>query len=316
MSSLVVITVSSVLHILPLACSFDTIVLATYYITGFDVIILILHCTGRPKVAWKTRLAYYQKRVNTLSVINIRLRRKNEVLMKTLKLLRADYVVNQSQLDLINDGLEDILLNEVRNRKAKNQAKRYSVKICTFAFTLHYYSPKAYRYLRTLFTLPNPRTIQRWLEVVDCEPGFLTHVLDTVSSKPGPKLYSLVVDSMSIRKQTIIQNAKVYGHCDFGGAIGAADRGDKLATEALVFLLVPILGRSQYPVGFFFVDKIDSTLKSALINQCLTLTAEKSIEVVNVTCDGCPSNLATLRNLGATIPDNPEFQHPSMKHKV
>lgn len=263
-----------------------------------------------------SRLSYYQKRVNALSVMNFRLKRKNEVLVKTLKLLRADYVIQKSQLDLINDGLEDILLNEVKNRKAKNQSKRYSAKTRSFAFTLYYYSPQAFRYLRSIFTLPSPRTIQRWLEVIECKPGFLKHILDIIANKPGPKVYNLVVDSMSMWKQTIIQNGEVLGHCNYGGVVGSAGKDDTLATEALVFLLVPIMERTRYPVGFFYVDKVDSTLQSALINQCLTLTAEKSIEVVNVTCDGCPSNLATLRKLGATIPESPEFQHPTMNHKV
>lgn len=98
---------------------------------------------------------------------------------------------------------------------------------------------------------------------------------------------------MSIRKHTIIQNAKVCGHCDFGGTFGAAYRCGKLATEVLVILLVSILEKPQYPVSFFFIDKIDSTLRSLSSMH----TAEKSINVDNVTCDGRQSNLATLRNL-------------------
>ena len=63
---------------------------------------------------------------------------------------------------------------------------------------------------------------------------------------------------MSIRKQAIVQKGsdKIIGHVDYGGSIGSGDKSGVLATEALVLLLVPLLERTCYPVGFFFIDKI------------------------------------------------------------
>lgn len=267
-------------------------------------------------MAWNARLKYYQTRVNTLRVANKRLMTKNRMLITTLKSLQEESAIQKEQLDIINDGMEELIQNEVANRRKKNPAKRYSSKIRVFAFTLFYYSPKAYSYLRTVFSLPSPETIRRWLHSIDCQPGFLSDVIESVGAKSGPKLYSLVVDSMSIRKQVQVKQGKVTGYCDFGGSIRAAGKENIMATEALVFLLVPLLSRTRYPIGFFFVDKIDSTLQSSLITHCLQLTASKSIEVVNVTCDGCPANLSTLRALGASIPDNPLFQHPDLPFEV
>ena len=81
-------------------------------------------------------------------------------------------------------------------------------------------------------------------------------------------------------------------------------------------MLVPILGGARFPVGFFLVDKIDSDMQTQLITQCLTVTAEEKITIVNVTCDGCQSNLSTLKKLGAVIPSVSSFKHPSMEHDV
>ena len=169
--------------------------------------------------------------------------------------------------------------------------------------------------MRTIFSLPNPRTIRKWLENVQCQPGFLTDVFDTIQSKESCKLYSLVVDSMAIRKRLIVDpiHGVVKGYTDIGG--DCIDES-KQATEALVFLLVPLTSRTRYPVGFFFVNKVDANLQSALIRQCLQVAAERSIEVVNITCDGCSSNVSTLHKLGAALPVTPWFNHPYTEQVV
>ena len=90
----------------------------------------------------------------------------------------------------------------------------------------------------------------------------------------------------------------------------------KEAKEALVFLLVPVTGRTRYPAAYFYIDSIDSQLQYTLIKQFLDLTAEKSIVIVNITCDGCKANLTTLKKLGASIPDRPSFPHPTQNYQV
>lgn len=89
-----------------------------------------------------------------------------------------------------------------------------------------------------------------------------------------------------------------------------------MASEGLVFLLVPLLERARYPIGYFFVDKINANAQVQLITQCLQLTGENGIHIVNITCDGCPANLSTLRILGADLPGSPTFKHPHFNQQV
>ena len=187
----------------------------------------------------------------------------------------------------------------------------YSKRIKELSFTLHYYSPKAYRYLRTLFSLPSPRMIRKWLENVECKPGFLIDVMATMQTREKCLACSLVIDSMSLRRRLIMDHlaGTIHGYVDIGGEQVVDEK--KEAKEALVFLLVPLTSRTRYPVGFFFVDKIDAALQSTLIRQCLQLCAEQHIQVVNITCDGCHANISTLKRLGASIPDAPYFKHPT-----
>lgn len=267
---------------------------------------------GRRRVDVTVRLAYYKKRVNTLSKAVVRMKKKNEVQLKLIKMLQSKVKLQSSQLEVIDGALEELMRNEAKN-KGKPSGQRYSVKIKTFAFTVFYYSPKAYRYLRTILTLPAPRSIRRWLQSVKCSPGFLIDVMENIKDKDDT--FSLVIDSMAIRQRLIkVPNSeRLQGYVDYGNGI---NNGGKKATEALVFLLVSMTSRARHPCAFFFVDKIDAEMQKNLILQFLHLANEKGITVANLTCDGCASNMSTLKKLGASIPEVPYFSHPVTGSKV
>lgn len=59
------------------------------------------------------------------------------------------------------------------NRKGKSGKRKYPA-LRKFALSLHFYSASAYMYVRRVFStaLPHPRTIRRWYENTNTEPGF------------------------------------------------------------------------------------------------------------------------------------------------
>ena len=73
--------------------------------------------------------------------------------------------------------------------------------------TLHYYSPKAYEFVRKILKLPHSSGIKHWAASVDCEPGYLTNVIQVIGQLAEKKVWMkdvvLVVDAMSIHKMTI-----------------------------------------------------------------------------------------------------------------
>lgn len=239
-------------------------------------------------------------------------KRKNAIQLQLIKMLQAEKeILQSSQLDNIDSALHELLQNERKNKTSKT-GRRYSQQIRRFAFTVYYYSPQCYRYLRSILSLPSPRTIRRWLQAVQCQPGFLIDVLDKVATEPAP-LYSLVIDSMSIRQRLIDpgDSKPLLGYVDYGN--GMSDNPEKQASEALVFLLVSLNSKQRHPCGYFFVDKTNAEIQKNLIIQFLTLAQEKGIDIMNITCDGCPTNQSTLQKLGAKLPDNPSFSHPVNK---
>ena len=73
--------------------------------------------------------------------------------------------------------------------------------------TLHYYSPKAYDFVRKILKLPHASSIKAWASSVDCEPGHLTNVIKAIGQLAARKTWMqddvLVVDAMSLHKMTI-----------------------------------------------------------------------------------------------------------------
>lgn len=211
----------------------------------------------------------------------------------------------------------ELVKNELCNSDRKPQGKRYSQEVKRFATTLHYYSPQAYEHCRKTFSLPDVASIRNWLSNIDCEAGFLTNVIDLIA-KSDSKDFSLVIDAMSIKKHTSYLNGKYSGCVDYGGII--AEDTDRLCTEALVFLLVPLsFSMTKYPVGYFLVDKVNANVQCQLVQSILHLTAAQGIKIRNITCDGAAANQAMFSQLGASLDvmnPKPYFQHPNMDHKV
>ena len=71
----------------------------------------------------------------------------------------------------------EIFKNEAKN-SSKREGRRYTEQIKQFAVSLHFYSPKAYKFARKAFHLPSPSTIRSWATTVECEPGFLNQVIN------------------------------------------------------------------------------------------------------------------------------------------
>lgn len=258
-----------------------------------------------------------RKKVNTLARRSSRQRAKIGELSDLIRQLRDKQLLESEPAEVLakcfDSTVLDLLQDQVSNKKKSKEGRRYSQQVKQFALTLYYYSPQAYAYCRKIFILPNVSSIRNWLSNVECNPGFLTNVIQ-VASESKEREFCLVVDSMSIHKQTMFDNDKFVGFCDYGKLV--AEDTDTVASEALVFLLVPLKGpRVQYPIGYFLVNKISGRIQSQLINTALVLTSEQGLHVRSVTCDGCAANISTLTMLKCTInPEQPTacFKHPSL----
>ena len=102
---------------------------------------------------------------------------------------------------------EDLFKDQSVNAKILTSAHWYSEVTKQFAMTLHYYSPKAYEFVRKILKLPHSSSIKHWAASVDCEHGYLTNVIQAIGKLAEREVWMkdvvLIVDAMSIHKMTM-----------------------------------------------------------------------------------------------------------------
>lgn len=151
---------------------------------------------------------------------------------------------------------------------------KYSENIRQFSIALSFYSPSAYKYVRSVFQnhLPELHTIQTWLNSINGSPGITSEALTTLvakakehESRGKPLLISMMSDEMYIRKN-VGWNAT---NKEFTGFVTCHDNvnneKDKelpVAKQALVFMAVG--DGFKLTVGYFFLSGFNAQGRAAL----------------------------------------------------
>ena len=104
----------------------------------------------------KQKLRRREKKIETLNDILRDLKNKNLLSEDIGKIIKQNF-----------SGITKELISfELENKDCKARGRRYSDEVKKFALTLHFYSPRAYDFLRTTFSLPAPSFISNWTNSV------------------------------------------------------------------------------------------------------------------------------------------------------
>ena len=155
------------------------------------------------KDKYKKKLNQKNKIINKLRSRNFRKAKIIEGLMTQLHKYRLLSEENQKSLaDNFGHMTTELFRIETQNFR-KGSGSRYSEEMKEFAISLHFYSHRAYKFIRKSLNLPHPATIRSWSIKIDCEPGFLKKTFEYVAGKvqEGQKDCVLMLDEMAIRKQ-------------------------------------------------------------------------------------------------------------------
>ena len=251
------------------------------------------HITSPMKrLSEKCRKLRYQRK---LLRQKIKRRDKRLACMKsTLDALQESRLIEDELLDAIrgrfdNPVVAELFSNEIVNANRKRRARRYSEEIKKLCLTLHYYSPRAYRFLARNFALPGDTSLTEWTKSVECEVGVLREVLTTLGSQAAAGTIDanccLTVDEMSIRKAPIFSQKKgrFVGHIDLGS--GEID-DSRLATNALVFMAVGLKGAWRHPVAYFLTDHVSGETLAQLATTVLSALSDAGLRVRALVADG------------------------------
>lgn len=270
-----------------------------------------------------------KKHVKRLQDKNRVLLKKNANLKEILNTLsQKSYITeeNENILSCIGVQNRELVKRQILKSKTGHMPKlKYSPELRAFALTLHFYSPKAYNFVRKTFStcLPATSTLRKWYQSVDGKPGFTKEAIDAIKIKATEskqKLYATIIfDEMAIRSGVEYhpQGRRYYGHVSFGTSL-ETDCQDE-AKEALVFLLVPINASWKIPIGYFLINGVNSEQKVALLTEAIHLVEEAGVGIKAVTFDGCPANLTMAKKLGCSFEGsnfNTTFKNPSNDDKI
>eukprot|EP00794_Sanderia_malayensis_P003881 gene3881-4425_t len=132
---------------------------------------------------------------------------------------------------------------------------------------------------------------------------------------------SIVIDGMSIRKQTIwsAREQQCTGFVNYGYNV-SIEHKEELASEALVFMAVGITGVTwKSIIGYFFCNKVPSGVLAQLTRTALNFMADAGFVVLSIIWDGTYQEAA--RCLGFRFGSSHKslvtaFPHPSRGYLV
>ena len=264
--------------------------------------------------------AQYRKKIMQKDYRLKQLRKKKMRLEKNVrglvsKLEAASVLSNQLSTTLIeNFGhiTTELIRNEAKNI-TKSCGSRYGDEIKEFALTLHFHSPKAYRFVRKSLHLPHPTTLRSWCVNINCEPGFLSKPLNYIEQKVAEDQQDCVIliDAMAIRKQ-IQWDRKTntfVGRVDYGGI--QAENLETEATNALVFMATGLQKPWCVPVAYFLTHSLNGDILKELILEAIKKISEEGAYVHAIVFDGAPENLSMAAKLGCSIKElDGSFDYP------
>lgn len=182
---------------------------------------------------------------------------------EVLQQLSIKNLIDADQFEILNSlgkGVSDFFQRVIQGSCASPVSKVYSPELRTFALTLHYYSPRAYKYVRETFNacLPHANTIYKWYQSVDGEPGINEEALECIKQKVNlvnRKLVgSILFDEMAIRQQTEFDGKKYYGYVNMG--LDSSTLCVDIAKEVLVFMFVCMNEAWKIPIAYYVVKSV------------------------------------------------------------
>ena len=263
-------------------------------------------CLKRKLDETEEKLKSYQSKVYIATRKAKRLKSNVNCLQETLKLSFSKFQINDSKQEQILSAASKIAVNLLDKSQSK---KNYDSTIRRFALTLHFYSPKAYKFVRQTFgdNLPHEKTLHRWCCKLDAEPGFTEQAfhfiekrIKTEKQKMKDLVFSVSFDEMKIMKCVSFVGKKMVGCVDLGFEVSSTCDAEP-ATDVLVFMVNCVNSNWKLPVGYFLINSLSSDEITNLVKICMKKLDDISAKVCSLTCDGPPSHISMAGKLGACL---------------
>ncbi|KAM7281981.1 hypothetical protein ISCGN_002139 [Ixodes scapularis] len=226
-----------------------------------------------------------KKKVKTLQQKKRRLSKRIDASRDLIEQLKEQNLLSEKELEVFQASFSADIQQLLKRTHEKT--KKSPPELRAFALTLHYYSPRAYGYVRAKFNnaLPNQRTLCEWYKALNGDPGFISEsfefIKNIVQGRDEPLVATIMVDDMSIKKHVQLVGNKVFGYVDLCMEMS----GDSLpeASNACVFMLVAL------------------NMRLKLTKECISRVTSAGVIAASLTFDGAASNFSMASFLGADL---------------
>ena len=111
----------------------------------------------------KAQVDEQKKKIKSLQQKVRREKKKNKSLSDIIDDMKSQGLLNSDTSAILKESFSglssEIIMNHFKNKDKSTQGHRYSEEVKQFALTVHFYSPRAYQYLRPILSLPHPRSL-------------------------------------------------------------------------------------------------------------------------------------------------------------
>lgn len=198
----------------------------------------------------------------------------------------------------VNSITYNFICSQTKNQKVKPKGRRFTLDDKILALSVYKQSPKGYRYLSTIFSLPSLKTIMNLLKHVPFTPGINNHIIEHIKCQAQhllnlDKKCMVLFDEMALEAKFTYDK---YTDCIFGFEDFGSNRWHlKIADHVLIFMVHGIKKKFKQPICYYFVQ---GTTQTRFLVQCikevLGQLSTTGLSVIGTVSDQGSTNVAAI----------------------
>ncbi|KAL4126560.1 hypothetical protein QTP88_010781 [Uroleucon formosanum] len=225
-------------------------------------------------------------------------------LRKKLQVSRNKFNLHKFKKNITFSSLGSKVMAEMQMFHKRNSRSSWTLAEKNFAINLYYKSPATYKFLRNnqQIILPGETTLRRWIGKSKFCPGFnslwlkqIKIKLDTMSD--DEKYCVIIFDEMKIK--SFLEYSKYLDMVEGFEDLGHRGRTNKLATQAMVFMVRGLYSNWKLPLAYFLSgSSMSSSILKDLITDLIEKCTELGFNIVALVCDQGSNNYSAIKHLG------------------
>jgi len=247
-----------------------------------------------------------QKKTNRMKKSNVQL--KNRLKLPKSLANRKDFEQFSDKLndttiqfsDKLNDTTIQFFKSQVKCQRRKLKGRRYNISDKILALPLYKTSPKGYRFLSTIFSLPSRKTLSTLLNKVPFHPGINVHIIENLKHQVN-RLKKIDKSCVLLFDEMALEPGLTYDRTN--DIIFGFEKNEDLtmtyfSDHVLVFMLRGIKKKWKQPIAYYFCNGTTKTDHLVMyIKQVISSLLTTGLQIIATVCDQGATNVAAIRRL-------------------